>query len=489
MPEESTPRDQHETPDGWTREEIVAGMDTVGISDHFDEFLGLGSGYRCRRCEHFIPINALDDDDDTCPRCEHSGMNGTVIMGRQDVTAMYPDGWFDDEDEKELVTDGGVEQERRYRVEVGLTKTATVSVRAASESDARSRATELAQDQPERLETVDTFTNSVRQLDAATDGGIPYECFNARCDREFESLDDMVAVDGKGNRSPRHFCEECSERVRRGPPLTDGGQSTSETEHGNHVALVSGGMDSTVAADVAVTDGPADLLVYLDTGTGLRENREYIEDLADALGVQLWTLRTPESYEDRVTKNGFPGPSRHSIMYRSLKERQIGRLATLAGGRGQSSDLHLWTGVRSQESERRMEHVEPEADGPRWVWHAPIHDWTKEDCREYLADRDLPENPLWETLGRSGDCFCGCFGSPEEKLDLRAAGCDDHAEWIEDLEERVDLDEKQERETWAWGAFDDDARRRERVENDDGQLTLCSTCGLRADGGDGVIDG
>lgn len=94
-----------ETPDGWTREEIVAGMDTVGISDHFDEFLGLGSAYKCRRCEHYIPIDALDDD--TCPRCEHSGMIGTVIMGRQDVTAMYPDGWFDDEDEKELVTDGG----------------------------------------------------------------------------------------------------------------------------------------------------------------------------------------------------------------------------------------------------------------------------------------------------------------------------------------------------------------------------------------------
>lgn len=110
---ESTPQDTHETPDGWTREDIVAGMDTVGIGDHFDEFLGLGSGYRCRRCEHFIPIDALDDDDDTCPRCEHSGMIGTVIMGRQDVTVMYPDGWFDEEDEQELVTDGGHDPEDR----------------------------------------------------------------------------------------------------------------------------------------------------------------------------------------------------------------------------------------------------------------------------------------------------------------------------------------------------------------------------------------
>jgi hypothetical protein len=33
----------------------------------------------------------------------------------------------------------------------------------------------------------------------------------------------MVAVPGEGNRSPRHFCEECAKRLRRGPALTDGG--------------------------------------------------------------------------------------------------------------------------------------------------------------------------------------------------------------------------------------------------------------------------
>jgi len=255
--------------------------------------------------------------------------------------------------------------------------------------------------------------------------------------------------------------------------------NSTDQKRGNHVALISGGMDSAVAAHVAIETGPADLLVYLDTGTGLDENREYIEGYADELGVQLWTLRTPESYEKRVVDKGFPGPSRHSIMYRTLKERQIGRLATMSSGRGRSSDLHVWTGVRSDESERRMEHVEPESDGPRWVWHAPIHDWSKADCRDYLDEHELPRNPLWDTLGRSGDCFCGCFGTPEEKLDLRAAGCEYQAEWIEGLEQRVDLDAKQERETWAWGALDENERARERAENDDAQMLLCSTC--RAD--------
>jgi len=65
-----------------------------------------------------------------------------------------------------------------------------------------------------------------------------------------------------------------------------------------HAALVSGGMDSTVAADVSVRWGDADLLVYLDTGTGLEANRRYVERLADWMGVQLWTMRTHESYAD-----------------------------------------------------------------------------------------------------------------------------------------------------------------------------------------------
>jgi len=51
-------------------------------------------------------------------------------------------------------------------------------------------------------------------------------------------------------------------------------------------------MDSAVAAHVSVRWGPADLLVYLDTGTGLDANREYVEEFADAVGAQLWTLRT-----------------------------------------------------------------------------------------------------------------------------------------------------------------------------------------------------
>jgi 3'-phosphoadenosine 5'-phosphosulfate sulfotransferase (PAPS reductase)/FAD synthetase len=253
----------------------------------------------------------------------------------------------------------------------------------------------------------------------------------------------------------------------------------SAKEHGQtHIALVSGGMDSAVAAHVAVTHYDVPILTYLDTKTGVTANREYIETLADDLGVQLWTLRTHESYEDMVKEHGFPGPAKHPEMYRNLKERQIRRLATAVGGRGNGADLHLWTGVRKHESRTRMGRVEPLQDGARWTWVAPIAYWTKNQTQNYLDKHDIPENPLWSDLGRSGDCFCGSFGSPAEIMDLKAAGYDDHANWLETLEDEVreNVDEPTERCVWGWGAISSNQKRAIKTEQDNSQMTLCSDC-------------
>lgn len=242
-----------------------------------------------------------------------------------------------------------------------------------------------------------------------------------------------------------------------------------ELDSGTHIALCSGGIDSAVASHIAVRWGPAELIVLLDTGTGLPANEEYVRQLARQIGVQPWILGTHEDYEDIVKEHGFPGPSRHSIIYRRLKERQIQKLAGLV------DDLHCWTGVRSLESERRMRVVQPNQAhaGGRWYWHAPIHDWTIQDCRRYIESFNLPRNPLWDTLGRSGDCFCGCFGTREELLDLRAAGCEKQALWIESLEDSLETGD--ETGKWAWGSLSHIERRAERV--DESQMTLCSSCG------------
>jgi len=66
----------------------------------------------------------------------------------------------------------------------------------------------------------DTETNT---SEGSENQSLPYACFGA-CGKTFESLDEMVPVPGADGRSPRHFCEDCAERVQRGPVLPDGGQ-------------------------------------------------------------------------------------------------------------------------------------------------------------------------------------------------------------------------------------------------------------------------
>jgi hypothetical protein len=72
-------------PDGWTRETRIGGM---AVPD--DDYKG---GYKCESCDHYIPT---DHSDGTCPMCGTSGLIGTVIMGRQEVTYLVP-----------VATDGG----------------------------------------------------------------------------------------------------------------------------------------------------------------------------------------------------------------------------------------------------------------------------------------------------------------------------------------------------------------------------------------------
>lgn len=243
-----------------------------------------------------------------------------------------------------------------------------------------------------------------------------------------------------------------------------------------HVALVSGGQDSTAAAHYAHENEGMEVLVYLDTRTGIPSNREYVENLADHLGLQLWTLRTQVSYADRVKENGFPGQSRHGIMYRSLKERQLGKLATITNGRGNAPDLHFWTGIRRAESKNR-EDIDKVQEKERWTTHSPLADWTIDQVQDYIDEHSLPKNPLWPILGRSGDCYCGCYASPAELTDLRAAGEEEHALRIEKLQEEVREERApSKKNTWGWGGLKEHQQAAEKAKQDPAQLQLCSGC-------------
>lgn len=214
--------------------------------------------------------------------------------------------------------------------------------------------------------------------------------------------------------------------------------------------LLSGGHDSLSACYVASQHPKFNRVVYhIDTGIGSKKTREFVEEVCRDEKWELRVLkasdyRTKDSYEFIVRRIGFPGPSKHIMAYSRLKERCIERLTKGMGRK------HPWfaliTGCRSQESVRRMGHVQPIKVGDvdkktgkirhrSRIWVAPCHDWSAEEQNLFMDSFGLPRNPVKTSpLGMSGECFCGAFARPGE-LEMIRQICPDVAEEIDRLAE------------------------------------------------------
>ena len=251
-----------------------------------------------------------------------------------------------------------------------------------------------------------------------------------------------------------------------------------------HVALCSGGTDSVAATHWTMTNGKAEKVVFLHTRTdppdaysAIDATVDWLRDWCDQNGWPFDVVEAPQQFDEITAENGAPGPSRHYLMYRRLKDRPIDKLRKQTIG-----DLHCWTGIRRWESDNRMEVAEPEGergDG-RWYWHAPLVDWTDAEVDDYLDEHDIEPADIVQELGRSSDCWCGCFGDRNELIDLEAAGFEEHSEWLRNLPTPEGCPKEQ--QEWAgynWGKHD-------WADEDELQTTLCSSCGADypiADGG------
>lgn len=179
------------------------------------------------------------------------------------------------------------------------------------------------------------------------------------------------------------------------------------------IALTSGGGDST-AALLAVRKY-IDCAAYIDTGTALPGVREHVEKVCEKIGVGLIVLETPWSeYEQMVVKHGFPGPAQHRIAYIRLKERRlydlIRQVKTKRGDR-----VLFSTGVRQQESTRRMGTTAALQHAKSFRWVAPIIDWDKQQVRQVVSAAGIGQSDVSALLHRSGECNCGAFAAPGER--------------------------------------------------------------------------
>lgn len=216
-----------------------------------------------------------------------------------------------------------------------------------------------------------------------------------------------------------------------------------DTHQPSHVfCLFSGGHDSTSATAIGMEWAHArklrPLVAHVNTGTGIKETREHVLALADRQGWELIELHPPRSYRSLVLEMGFPGPGFHDrLAYPRLKARCFRYLGRMAP---EGRRVMLITGIRREESERRIAHVERiqvDENETNLLWAAPIWDWTKVDCNHFIAERGLPRNPVSDLLHISGECLCGAMAKPGELERIEEWFANDVA-WIRQLEDEVE---------------------------------------------------
>lgn len=265
----------------------------------------------------------------------------------------------------------------------------------------------------------------------------------------------------------------------------DSGAANPRSESG-HYALFSGGHDSLVCTDKAMTAGYTDTVLHIDTGIGIPETREYVERVCEEQGWPLVVVSSDFEYEEIVREHGFPGPGVHIIMYSKLKERALRKVA-----RWHDEKPHFYTGVRRAESDRRFRNLDEKVkEDSQWVWHAPILYHTQEDVDQWIDTAGLPRSPVKETFHHSGECLCGAFGNRTEELVLLEAHYPKTADRIKELEEQVREERGADdpRSFWAHGDMSDQDLRALLAEYDDAQMMLCASCSgqdypLKTDGG------
>jgi len=193
--------------------------------------------------------------------------------------------------------------------------------------------------------------------------------------------------------------------------------------------LFSGGHDSLTATYIASLHPRFTAAVHINTGIGIEATRDFVRNTCVKRGWRLLEYKAteninakgqpdPQNYEEMVMEYGFPGPHMHNKMYNRLKQRQLERLERDWMATPKEPIIYV-SGMRSQESVRRMRHTQVYQVEGRRVWVAPIHDFTKDDCGDVIKAAGLDFNPVVLHTGKSGECLCGAYAHPGELAEMK----------------------------------------------------------------------
>lgn len=257
--------------------------------------------------------------------------------------------------------------------------------------------------------------------------------------------------------------------------MPDGAQRGGTGLPYEDIAMFSGGYDSLVATHYSMETIDCDVVLHIDTGTGLDANLEYVKRVCDYFEWPLEIISPETTLEEFAREYGFPKAHSHSWIYRYLKEHPLSRFKTSL----EASKPTFYTGVRKAESKRRMETVSSERQSEphgRWWWDAPIADYSDKDVAEYIVEHGLPRSSVVETIGRSGECFCGAYSDRVSELVLLEDAYPAHYEWLQSLEADVQEAIGDSEDHCYWGVSGLTDSERESLVNDEEYETDMQMC-------------
>lgn len=215
------------------------------------------------------------------------------------------------------------------------------------------------------------------------------------------------------------------------------------------VGLFSGGHDSLTAVHVASRHPAFTTALHINTGIGVPQTRQFVYETCLEQDWPLKEYRAKEDcgqdYKQIVEEYGFPGPGKHGAMYIRLKERALRKaIRDLKVGHKRNDCVLLISGVRFQESERRMGYKDAITKDASKIWVNVINDWSKADCNDYIKNNNIKRSPVVDLIHKSGECLCGAFAKPGEFKELKF--------WYPEVAAEIEAMKCAKGRCWGWGA-------------------------------------
>ena len=161
---------------------------------------------------------------------------------------------------------------------------------------------------------------------------------------------------------------------------------------GQHVVTSSFGAHAAVSLRMVTQQWPDIPVVLIDTGYLFPETYRFIDQLSDALKLNVHVYRantSPRWQEARYGERWRMGPEALEAYNQEVKVEPMKRAIAELG-------VGTWfAGVRRDQSSSRQDKPFLQHSDGRWKVH-PIADWSDRDIHQYIRRHNLPYHPLWE---------------------------------------------------------------------------------------------